>query len=218
MVDDHNQELLARGIQPMTWSTYPTNRFYVHSMPLSLLIGMAYGVESKNMTGEPNWLDSQQYDVDAKVEGDRQLTYKEMQPLLQRLLAQRFHLLVHQSTKMTSGYALLVGKGGAKLQSSTDGVQPRAQVLPNGFQTWHMDAKGIAGVLSIPAGGPVSDKTGLTGTYDVKLSYAPANDPNSNLPSFFTALQEQLGLKLESDKVPVDILIIDHVDKIPTEN
>ena len=202
----------------MTWSSFPTNRFYAHGMPLSQLIGLAYGVDGKNITGEPNWFDSQHYDVDAKVEGDQQLTYKEMQPLLQHLLAERLHLIVHQSTKMTSGYALLVDKGGAKLQTSTEGVQQHAQVLPNGFQVWHMDAKGIASVVSIPAGGPVADKTGLTGTYDAKLSFAEANDPNSNLPSFFTALQEQLGLKLESDKVPVDTLVIDHVDKVPTEN
>jgi uncharacterized protein (TIGR03435 family) len=218
MVEDHDQEMLARGIQPMSWSRFPTNRFYAHSMPLSALIGMAYEVDGKNITGEPNWLDSQHYDVDARVEGDRQLTYEEIKPLLQDLLAQRFHLVVHQSTKMTSGYAMIVGKGGAKLQASSEGVQQHAQVLPNGFQVWHMDAKGIATVVSIPAGGPVADKTGLTGTYDVKLSYAPPNDPSSNLPSFFTALQEQLGLKLESDKVPVEMLVIDHVDKIPTEN
>ena len=111
----------------MTWSTYPTNRFYAHSMRLNLLIGIAFGADSKDITGEPNWLDLQQYDVDAKVEGDQQLTYKEMQPLLQNLLAQRFHLVVHHSTKMTSGYTLLVGKGGVKLQTGTDGVQPRVE-------------------------------------------------------------------------------------------
>jgi uncharacterized protein (TIGR03435 family) len=218
MVADHDQEMLARGIQPMTWSRYPTNRFYAHSMPLNILIGLAYEVDGKNITGEPGWLDSQHYDIDAKVEGDRQLTYDEMKPLLQDLLAQRFHFVVHLSTKMIPGYALIVAKGGAKLQASPEGVQRHAQVLPNGFQVWHMDAKGLASVASIPAGAPVADETGLTGEYDVKLSYAPANDPNSNLPSLFTALQEQLGLKLESQKVPVEFLVIDHVDRTPTEN
>jgi uncharacterized protein (TIGR03435 family) len=81
-----------------------------------------------------------------------------------------------------------------------------------------MDAEHIAGILAHRAGQPVVDKTGLTGTYDFTLSYAPANEPNSSLADFFTALQEQLGLKLESQKVPVNFLVIDHVDKIPTEN
>lgn len=184
-------------------------------MPLSNLIMMAYGIK---ITGTPDWLDSQEYDIDAKVEGDRQLTLKEMQPLLQSLLARRFHFTAHHLTKMTSGYALIVAKGGPKLQASTEEVLPRTQVRPNGFQVWHMDAKGIAAAASIPAGGPVVDKTGLTGTYDVKLSYAPANDPNSDLPSFFTVLQQQLGLTLKSQNVPVDILVIDHVERIPTEN
>jgi uncharacterized protein (TIGR03435 family) len=64
----------------------------------------------------------------------------------------------------------------------------------------------------------VVDRTGLTGTYDFTLSYAPANDPNSSLPDFFTALQEQLGLKLQPQKIPVDFLVIDHTDRVPTEN
>jgi uncharacterized protein (TIGR03435 family) len=81
-----------------------------------------------------------------------------------------------------------------------------------------MDMAHFVPILSHPVGYPVVDKTGITGNYDIKLSYAPANDPNSNLPDLFTALQEQLGLKLESQKVPVEILVIDHVDRIPTEN
>jgi uncharacterized protein (TIGR03435 family) len=79
----------------------------------------------------------------------------------------------------------------------------------------HMDAEHIAGVLAHRAGQPVVDKTGLTGTYDFTLSYAPANDANSSLPDFFTALQEQLGLKLQPEKLPVDFLVIDRVDKVP---
>ena len=81
-----------------------------------------------------------------------------------------------------------------------------------------MDTAHFAGVLAHRADQPVVDKTGLTGVYDFKLSYAPANDPSSSLPDFFTALKEQLGLKLESQKVPVEFLVIDQVDKILAEN
>jgi len=73
-------------------------------------------------------------------------------------------------------------------------------------------------MLKIPAGRPVIDKTGIVGKYDFTLKYATANHPDSNLPDLFTAVQEQFGLKLVPQKVPVETLVIDHVDKIPTEN
>jgi uncharacterized protein (TIGR03435 family) len=79
---------------------------------------------------------------------------------------------------------------------------------------------GLAKMLVTPAGRIVIDKTGITGNYDFKLSYATANnpDPDPDLPNLFTAVQEQLGLKLVPQKVPVDFLVIDYLDKIPTEN
>jgi uncharacterized protein (TIGR03435 family) len=78
--------------------------------------------------------------------------------------------------------------------------------------------KTLASILERPAGHPVVDKTGIAGNFEIKLRYAPPNDSKSDLPDFFTALQEQLGLKLEPQKVPVEMLVIDHADKIPTEN
>jgi uncharacterized protein (TIGR03435 family) len=200
-------------------SSFPTNLFTMKSVPLTFLIQFAYNIESADdIAAMPGWMESQEYDVSAKVEGDQQLTLEQMRPMLRRLLEQRFHLVFHRETKMTSGFELIVAKGGSKLQPSKDNGKPFAQILSNRLDVGHMDAQHIAGVLAHRAGQPVVDKTGLTGNYDFTLSYAPANDPNSNLPDFFTALQEQLGLKLESQKVPVDFLVIDHIDKIPTEN
>lgn len=72
--------------------------------------------------------------------------------------------------------------------------------------------------LRSPAGRPVADKTGIQGNYDFSLTYARDSDTDSSLPSFFTALQEQFGLKLEPAKVPLEIVVIDHLEKIPTEN
>jgi uncharacterized protein (TIGR03435 family) len=94
----------------------------------------------------------------------------------------------------------------------------QAQILPNHLDGWGIAIDGFAGILAGAAGAPGIDKTGLTGSYDITLKYAPQSDPNSSLPSIFTAIQEQLGLKLEPAKVPVDYLIIDHVDRVPTEN
>jgi uncharacterized protein (TIGR03435 family) len=215
MVDPNTVENPSRSSK----SSFPTNLFTMKSAPLTFLIQFAYNIDRQEyISAMPDWMESQAYDVSAKVEGDRQLTLEQMRPMLQRLLEQRFHLVFHRETKLTSGFELIAAKGGPKLQPSKDDSKPSAQMLPNRLDATHMDIAHFAGILAHRADQPAVDKTGLTGIYDFKLSYAPANDPNSNLPDFFTALQEQLGLKLESRKVPVEFLVIDHVDKIPTEN
>ena len=219
MVDPHTADDLVRGVGLFSMSSFPANLFTIRNAPLAFLIQFAYNVDGQDhISAMPDWMESQEYDVSAKVEGDQQLTLAQMRPMLQRLLEQRFHFVAHRETKMTSGFALIVAKGGPKLQPSKDDSKPSAQMLPNRMDATHMDAEHIAGVLAHRAGQPVVDKTGLTGTYDFTLSYAPANDANSSLPDFFTALQEQLGLKLQPQKIPVDFLVIDHADRVPTEN
>lgn len=221
MVDSsfHSVEDLQKGIGLFSMSSFPTNLFTAKNATLSLLIQIAYNVDTQHqISGQPGWMDSQEYDISAKVEGDQQLTLKQMQPLLQRLLEQRFHLQTHRETTLSSGYALVVAKGGAKLNPGKEGRKPYFQIVPNGLQATHSTAKDLTAALSVAIHQPVVDKTGLTGVYDINLSYAPMNDANSTLPSIFTALQEQLGLKLEPQKVPVETLVIDHADKIPTEN
>ncbi len=94
----------------------------------------------------------------------------------------------------------------------------RGYYAPDGIRNSDLSIKALAGLLATPARGPVVDKTGLTGIYDIKLSFAPEGVPDSPLPSVFTAVQEQMGLKLEAQKVPVDMIVIDHVEKVPTEN
>ncbi len=215
MVDPHAAENPSRS----SLSSFPTNLFTMKSAPLTFLIQFAFKIESQDyISAMPGWMESQEYDVSAKVEGDQQLTLEQMRPMLQRLLEQRFHLVFHRETRMTSGFALVVAKGGPKLHLSKDDSKPFAQMLPNRLDATHMDTAHFAGVLAHRVGQPVVDKTGLTGIYDFRLSYAPTNDPSSSLPDLFTALQEQLGLKLESQKVPVEMLVVDHADKIPTEN
>jgi uncharacterized protein (TIGR03435 family) len=215
MVDPHAADNPGRS----SLSSFPTNLFTMKGVPLTFLIQLAYNIESADyISAMPGWMESQEYDVSAKVEGDRQLTLEQMRPMLQGMLAERFHFEFHRETKMTSGFELIVAKGGSNLHASQDDGKPFAQILSNRLDVVHMDAEHIAGVLAHRAGQPVVDKTGLKGNYDFRLSYAPANDASSSLPDFLTALQEQLGLKLESQKVPVDFIVIDHVNKIPTDN
>ena len=218
MVDAHAVEDLRRGIGLFSMSTYPTAHFFIHSTTLDFLVGMAYGIDLQYIQNDRDWMDSQMYDIDARVDGERPLSQQEIRPLLRNLLEQRFHLTAHRTSKLVSGFQLIVAKGGPKLKPAKDGAQIHAQILPNRLDAQSVSITLLAGILTRPAGQPVVDKTGLTGSYDINLTYAPANDPNSTLPSLFTAIQEQLGLKLEPAKVPVDYLVIDYADRVPTEN
>jgi uncharacterized protein (TIGR03435 family) len=217
-VAPYSEDEIRRGLGDFPWSAFPTSRFFAHRLTLKMLIGLAYGVEQKYIQGGPDWLDSQAYDIEAKVEGEHQLTYEQIKPLLQHLIEQRLKVATHRVTKMFPGYALIVAKGGEKLQSAKADTRPHANIFSNRLQAQHMDLDHFVEILSHPVGYPVVDKTGITRNFDIDLGFAPANDPSSPLPSLFTALQEQLGLKLESQRVPVEMLVIDHADKIPTEN
>jgi uncharacterized protein (TIGR03435 family) len=218
MVSPHTVDDLQKGIGLAAWSTFPAARFFAHNVDLKVLIALSYGVDDKYILSAPDWLDTQMYSIDATVEGGRELTYEQMKPLMQSLLEQRFHLAIHRETRMSSGFALTVAKGGPKLQKAKADGQPHAYIFPNRLEAQHMDMEHFVEILTHPVGYTVVDKTGLTGDFDFNVSYAPANDPNSSLPSLFTALQEQLGLKLESQKVPVAMLVIDQVNRIPIEN
>jgi uncharacterized protein (TIGR03435 family) len=218
MVDAHTAEELQRGVGLFSMSAYPTTHFFLHNAPLDFLIGVAYGIDEAYIQKDAGWMDSQLYDIDARVGGDKPLTQEEMRPLLQDLLAQRFHLTAHRTNKVVSGFELVTAKGGPKLKPARDGEETHAQFFSNRLDAQSASTNLLAGILMRPAGQPVVDKTGLTGSYDIRLDYAPPNDSNSALPSLFTAIEEQLGLRLQPAKVPIDFLVIDHADRVPTEN
>ena len=144
--------------------------------------------------------------------------------MLQGLLADRFQLKVHRETKETPVYALVVGKNGAKLKESAPDETGGTSVRGNGIEM-HMEAsKGtmdkLAYQLSLTAGRPVLDRTGLSGHYTYTLDWLPANGtapPDSDIPSIFTAVQEKLGLRLEATKAPIEMLIVDRAAR-PSEN
>lgn len=187
------------------------------NVSLDVLIGMAYGIDSRRISGRPGWADSTLYDVIAKPEGSGGLSYEQSRPMLQQLLADRLKLAVHREKKPTPGYALVVAKGGPKLTKSA-GESDKRYILPRGLRCDNATLDLLAGMLVRPAGRPVVDKTGITGNYDIELRYAPEGSGDTTLPSVFTALQEQLGLKLEAEKVEVEMVVIDHVERVPTEN
>lgn len=184
---------------------------------------------------------SERYDITAKAEGDGSPSPEQLRPMVQALLADRFKLAVHRGTKELSMYALVVGKNGPKLKENHD-VEPDAPSPTGGrrlrgaqFRMGRGLISGqrvpmtmLASQLAQQLGRAVVDKTGLKGNYDFSLEWTPEEGlplgpkeggsdapPPSDAsgPSIYTALQEQLGLKLEATKGPVEILVIDHIEK-----
>jgi uncharacterized protein (TIGR03435 family) len=193
-----------------------TPTFTANNVNLEILIAMAYGVDSDNISG-PSWLGSQQYDVTAKAEGNPRLTYEQLRAPLQKLLEDRFQLAVHRQTKEGSGYALVAAKNGPKLQESK-GDSPHVYIIKGGLRLQNSSLDGLAGSLTRPTGRPVVNETGIKGNFDINLDYAPEGAANSELPSLFTALQEQLGLQLVTRRVPIEMLVVDRVERVPSEN
>jgi uncharacterized protein (TIGR03435 family) len=183
------------------------------NISLHMLIAIAYKVDSRLIQGGPAWLDSTSYDVVAKLPPD---TPKERIPeMLATLLTERFKVAVHRETKEQRAYFLVVGKDGPKLKEGTG--SNHGQISPGGMMGRAMPASVIAGLLARIVGYQVVDKTGLKGTYDFDVRFAPENSKESG-PDIFAAIQEQLGLKLEPGKAPVETLIVDHAERIPSDN
>ena len=181
--------------------------------------------------GLPPWADKDSFDVEAKANDDtvaaiRKLSSKEQEQLtrdmLQSLLADRFQLRVHYESKMQPIYELVLAKGGSKLKPLPAEKKPGWGKIDRGeYRLHNKSITEFADGLSVwnVAGRAVVDKTGLIGNYDVDLKWTPDGQqgtPDSG-PTLFTALEEQLGLKLEPAKGPVNTLVIDHVEK-PSEN
>ena len=192
-------------------------RFTATNVSMKVLIQLAFGVDDDQLAGQISWLDSEFYDVEAKPVTDHGLTHLELRPLLQDLLIKRFDLAVHHETKEVSGYALEVAKNGPRLTTG-DAIAMRTYILPDGITSPGASMKTLAALLAHPVGKPVVDRTGLTGTYEIKLKFAPIDSLDSSLPSIFTALQEQLGLRLEKQKVPLAVLVVDKLNKLPSPN
>jgi uncharacterized protein (TIGR03435 family) len=200
----------------LTFSPDDKNRFTISNAPLSFLVEVAYGVPLEQIAGVGK-LGAEHYDVTAKAEDGVHLTQEELKPRLQRLLAERFQLAVHRDMKVFDGYALVVARGGPKLKATT-GVSEQGMIYPGGLRLRNTSLSEFAASIRSTAGRPVVDKTGIAGRYEFTMTYARDGDTDSALPSFFTALQEQYGLKLEPARVPLEILVIDRVEKIPVDN
>lgn len=231
----------------------PGGRFTANNITAKQLIENAYDIRDFQISGGPKWLDSAKYDIVAKAadspqkdentlsESERNLFANQNRQRLQSLLASRFNLQCHSTTKEGTVYALVLAKNGPKLQAAPPG-QERSPNRGMRMRPGQLDGQSatisfLARALSGQLGRTVVDKTGLTGLYNFTLQWTPdqqqaqmfkgpgagpegpdgAPPPDASGPSIFTAVQEQLGLKLESAKGSVEILVIDHVEP-PSEN
>jgi uncharacterized protein (TIGR03435 family) len=196
----------------------------ITNLTLKIIIREAFAVKNYQIAGGPAWLDSDRFDVTAKSDRDRPA--KEMMAMLQTALVDRFRLKCHWESKRVKVYALELAKGEPKLKPSTADQSyislnrntPTDQVGLNYTIVAQKASMSMfaARLGDLALGRPVTDKTGLRGEFDFRLTY-DIGDNADEAPLIFTAIREQLGLKLRSQKGDMQTLVIDHIEK-PSEN
>ncbi len=228
-------------------------RFTATNARLKMLVALAYNVRNFEISGGPGWLDTDGFDIEARA-SDPKLNIDGLRPMLQSLLEDRFQLKVRRETREVPVYALTLPKGTSRLPEAKEGgcremtpdkpLPPPTPgqfpptpcggffMEPNHLEGGRISMTQLANALTRILGKPVIDKTGFTGTFDVKLDFSaegtgftagptppglPAPNFDTSSPNIFTALQDSLGVKLESTKGPGNMLYIDHAEK-PSEN
>jgi uncharacterized protein (TIGR03435 family) len=197
-------------------------RLSMTNVTLKRCIMGAYGLGPNLIAGGPDWMDTDRFVIAAKAEeavGDHALM-----AMLQTLLAERFRLAVHRETRTAPAYLLEVAKNGPKLEKAETGGSSTSNGRGN-IEVKATTLERFAEVLSRQMDLPVVDRTGLEGIFNMKLQWTPESKPakpEDGSPrepglSVFTAIQEQLGLRLRVQKAPVEMLVVDHAEK-PSEN
>ena len=181
---------------------------------------MGFGLQQSQLAGEPDWVKTERWNVDGVPDVQGMPNLKQLQGLMQEILAERFGLKVHREQRELPVFALTVAKGGPKMtvdESDPNGLFRQQNGGQNGRHA--EDLKNIsmpelALILQFHVDRPVVDQTGLKGKYDLKLQWtvdeAPAPAPDAP-PGLFTAIQEQVGLKLDRVKAPAEVLVVDAV-------
>jgi uncharacterized protein (TIGR03435 family) len=144
---------------------------------------------------------------------------KQLNAMMQSLLAERFGLIAHREQKSIPGYALVAGKKPPVLHEQAPSTGSNTNSNNGKMNGTNVSMDKLADILSRQIHEPVQNQTGLTGVMDIKLEWTPDQSDTADGPgSIFTALQEQLGLKLQAQKITIDTLVVDHIDRVPTEN
>ena len=200
--------------------------FVAQNTTLRALLQFAFGVSETRVIGLPAQLETARFDVQAKGDVETDAQFRKLNPdqaraakqkMMQALLADRFKLAMHFETRELPVYALVVAHGGAKLQAtdeqSTQAWGGRTHIYVEGGDTIGRFAEELTRV----AGRPVLNRTGLTGRYDIELDWSEDDDEGADVPTLFTAIREQLGLRLEATRAAVQVVVVDHIE-LPSEN
>jgi len=192
-----------------------TGMIVLTGQTLKGLICVAYRVKDFQVSGGPKWIDGDRFDVNAKAAGPAE--GPQLLAMFQTLLADRFHLVFHHEQKIGPAYALVLAKSGLKIKpvegaTGSNSNGGRGQLTVTG-----MTLAKFADLLSRELKSPVADLTETSGAYDFKLEWSIDGDPNDDQSALFEALQSQLGVKLESRKLPLDLIVVDRAER-PSEN
>jgi uncharacterized protein (TIGR03435 family) len=202
------------------------DRYTIHGQTIASLMMFAYSIDKHQGLDAPDWASRDRYDIEGTTDTPGQPNLRQQQEMLQRLLTDRFGLKFHHDRRELPVYAIQIAKGGPKL---TPAAHPDAQPDQDGsghgteadlgFTSFSMPDLAM-GLQFFVHDRPIVDRTGLPGSYDFTLRYtydeAKSTDPNAP-PGLFTALQEQLGLKLDAVKAPIEVFAVDHVER-PSAN
>jgi uncharacterized protein (TIGR03435 family) len=217
-------ERMQRMPDGFQWTNFPVNAW----------VRSAYNIiMDSQIVGLPGWADSEPYDIEAKVDAEtaeawKKLTYKERwkqeEPMMQSMLADRCQLKVHRETRDLPVYDLVIAKGGLKMKEAPADDQNGGESIGLGKMTAHgYSTDSLVSAFSETLGRMIVDKTGLGDKkFDFELKWTPddkraADNAADAGPSIFTALEEQLGLKLVPSRGPVEVIVIDHIER-PSPN
>jgi uncharacterized protein (TIGR03435 family) len=221
----------------MSWQMTADSVILVN-LPLEQMICSAWDLKPYQVSGLSGWMKNTTYDLTAKVSGDDLAAYKKLngaqrREMLQKLLIERFQMKVHTETRTLPVYELVVEKGGLKVKPSTAIAAPSPEeerahpekykkgymtMGPGMYEGTGVEMRSLASQLANALGKPVNDATGLSGVYDITLHYrkeetVAGDGDTADAPSVFSAVQEQLGLKLVPGKGPVKTLVVDSAQK-----
>jgi uncharacterized protein (TIGR03435 family) len=202
------------------------HRISVESNTMTSLICFAYSIQKTQIVNAPAWFDELPWNIDGVPDAEGAPNWKQYKHMLQKLLSARFGLQMHPDKRELSVYALTVAKGGPKLETSKSDPDALSDSSGHGvgaqqFMKFTNDSMAdFAQTLELMSDRPVIDQTSLPGRYDFTLLWTPDTlraTPADTAPGLFTAVQEQLGLKLEATRAPTDVFVIDAATR-PTQN
>jgi uncharacterized protein (TIGR03435 family) len=203
--------------------------FATYNMNLRYLIQWAWSLQAKQVAGGPPWLDKARFDINGEIDGDGIPNQNQWKIAVRKLLIERFQLQIHHEKQEMPAFALTIARGGPKLAPGDGNVRAHQSMGFTGPAGQTMHGYGVNASIGdfigelqrLTMNRPIVDKTGLTGVYTIQIVFTREEPdalgmtqlPDTAAPNLLVALQEQLGLKLQSTKTPVDVIVIDQAEQ-----